>query len=82
MLYFVGLGLGDEKDITVKGLEIVKKCDKIYLENYTSVLYDSSKLVCLPLLPLIHDLELTYQKVRILWKRCDSSRSRYGRKSR
>jgi len=27
MLYLVGLGLGDAKDITVKGLEIVKKAD-------------------------------------------------------
>eukprot|EP01095_Lingulamoeba_sp_RSL-Kostka_P012171 TRINITY_DN477_c3_g1_i1.p2 TRINITY_DN477_c3_g1~~TRINITY_DN477_c3_g1_i1.p2 ORF type:complete len:318 (+),score=137.12 TRINITY_DN477_c3_g1_i1:52-1005(+) len=37
-LYFIGLGLGDEKDITVKGLEIVKKCDRLYLEAYTSIL--------------------------------------------
>ena len=29
MLYLVGLGLGDIKDITVKGLEIVKQCDKV-----------------------------------------------------
>lgn len=29
MLYIIGLGLGDIKDITVKGLEIVKKCDKV-----------------------------------------------------
>lgn len=38
MLYLIGLGLGDAKDITVKGLEIVKKVDKVYLENYTSIL--------------------------------------------
>lgn len=38
MFYIIGLGLGDCKDITVKGLEIIKKCDKIYLESYTSVL--------------------------------------------
>ncbi|KAJ3025166.1 UNVERIFIED_CONTAM: diphthine synthase [Siphonaria sp. JEL0065] len=38
MLYIVGLGLGDEKDITVKGLEAVKSCDRIYLEAYTSIL--------------------------------------------
>ena len=37
-LYLIGLGLYDEKDITVKGLETVKKCDYIYLEHYTSVL--------------------------------------------
>ena len=38
MLFLIGLGLGDIKDITVKGLEIVKKCDKVYLEHYTSIL--------------------------------------------
>jgi diphthine synthase len=38
MLYFVGLGLGDAKDITVRGLEIVKRCETVYLEHYTSVL--------------------------------------------
>ena len=38
MLYFIGLGLGDAKDITVKGLEIVKRCERVYLEAYTSVL--------------------------------------------
>lgn len=37
-LYLVGIGLADEKDITVKGLEIVKKADFVYLENYTSIL--------------------------------------------
>ncbi len=38
MLYLIGIGLSDEKDITVKGLEAVKKCDKVYLECYTSKL--------------------------------------------
>lgn len=38
VLYLVGLGLGDHKDITVKGLECVKSCSKIFLEYYTSVL--------------------------------------------
>ncbi|XP_057289673.1 diphthine methyl ester synthase-like isoform X1 [Hydractinia symbiolongicarpus] len=38
MLYLVGLGLGDSKDITVKGLEIVKKAHKVFLEAYTSIL--------------------------------------------
>ncbi len=37
-LYLIGLGLADEKDISVKGLEIVKKADTIYLEQYTSLL--------------------------------------------
>jgi diphthamide biosynthesis methyltransferase len=38
MFYLVGLGLGDAKDITVKGLEIVKKSKRVYLEAYTSIL--------------------------------------------
>ncbi|TPX71685.1 hypothetical protein SpCBS45565_g00831 [Spizellomyces sp. 'palustris'] len=38
VLYIIGLGLSDEKDITVKGLEAVKSCSRIYLEAYTSIL--------------------------------------------
>lgn len=38
MFYLIGLGLGDAKDITVKGLEVVKRCDKVLLEGYTSIL--------------------------------------------
>ncbi|KAK3089504.1 hypothetical protein FSP39_004138 [Pinctada imbricata] len=38
MFYLIGLGLGDAKDITVKGLETVRKCSRIYLEAYTSIL--------------------------------------------
>jgi len=38
VLFVIGLGLGDEKDITVKGLEAVKSCSRIYLEAYTSIL--------------------------------------------
>ncbi len=37
-LYLIGLGLGDENDITLKGLDAIKKCQKIYLETYTSKL--------------------------------------------
>mgnify|MGYP000157704953 CR=1 FL=1 len=36
MLSFIGLGLWDEKDITLKGLEEARKCDKIFAEFYTS----------------------------------------------
>jgi len=46
MLYLVGLGLADETDITVKGLEIVKRAARVYLEAYTSILLvDKEKLV-------------------------------------
>ncbi|KAL2164787.1 hypothetical protein VTH06DRAFT_82 [Thermothelomyces fergusii] len=38
MLYLVGLGLSDETDISVRGLEIVKKASRVYLEAYTSIL--------------------------------------------
>uniref|UniRef100_A0A6N2KMW5 diphthine methyl ester synthase n=1 Tax=Salix viminalis TaxID=40686 RepID=A0A6N2KMW5_SALVM len=38
MLYLIGLVLGDEKDITLRGLEAVKKCEKVYMEAYTSLL--------------------------------------------
>lgn len=38
MLYIIGLGLGDERDITLRGLEAVKKSQKVYMEAYTSLL--------------------------------------------
>ncbi|CAH1399335.1 unnamed protein product [Nezara viridula] len=38
MFYVIGIGLGDAKDITVKGLEIVKSASRVYLEMFTSVL--------------------------------------------
>ena len=37
-LTFIGLGLYDEKDISVKGLEEIKNCSKIYAEFYTAKL--------------------------------------------
>jgi diphthine synthase len=46
MLHIIGLGLADERDISVKGLEIVKKAERVYLEAYTAVLLvDQSVLV-------------------------------------
>ena len=50
-LYLIGLGLGDVKDITIRGLEIVQNCHEIYLENYTSLLQSS-----------IRELENLYKK--------------------
>ncbi|KAL8779796.1 MAG: hypothetical protein Q9213_006781 [Squamulea squamosa] len=38
MLFLVGLGLADETDITVKGLNVVKAANRVYLEAYTSIL--------------------------------------------
>ena len=36
MLYLIGLGLNDEKNLTLKGLEIATNCE-CYAELYTSV---------------------------------------------
>ena len=38
VLHFIGIGINNEKDISIKGLDLVKKADKVYLENYTAVL--------------------------------------------
>jgi diphthine synthase len=54
-LNIIGIGLWDEKDITLRGLETVKKCSKVYLEDYTS------KLNC-----SVNDLEKLYGKRIIL----------------
>ena len=38
VFYLIGLGLGDPTDVTVRGLEIIKKCSRVYLEAYTSII--------------------------------------------
>lgn len=48
MLHFIGLGLADERDVTVRGLEIIKRAERVYLEAYTAVLLvDKETLVSL-----------------------------------
>jgi len=37
-LYFIGMGLSDERDITLKGYDAIKRCQYVYLECYTSKL--------------------------------------------
>ncbi len=37
-LYFIGVGLYDERDITLKGLETARKCNLVFSEFYTSLL--------------------------------------------
>lgn len=54
-LYMIGLGLNDQKDITLRGLEAVKKSSKVFLESYTSRLNCS-----------INDLEELYGQKIIL----------------
>lgn len=66
MLYLVGLGLADETDITVKGLEVVKKAERVYLEAYTSILLvDKQKLVCISSSLLV--IHLSHNFKRYLW---------------
>jgi diphthine methyl ester synthase len=43
MLFLIGLGLADEQDITVRGLNAVKRCKRVYLESYTSILHISKE---------------------------------------
>jgi diphthine synthase len=57
MLFFVGLGLHDQRDISVKGLETVRGADRVYAEFYTSRLMGAS----------VEDLESIYgKKVNVL----------------
>lgn len=45
VLYLIGLGLYDEQDITLRGLNAIKQCQRVYLEAYTSILLcDKAKL--------------------------------------
>jgi diphthine synthase len=43
MLILVSLGLFDEKDLTLRGLEEIKKADRIYIELYTSYWHGNIK---------------------------------------
>uniref|UniRef100_A0A3B4B2G5 diphthine methyl ester synthase n=1 Tax=Periophthalmus magnuspinnatus TaxID=409849 RepID=A0A3B4B2G5_9GOBI len=43
VLFLIGLGLGDAQDITVKGLAAVKRCSRVYLEVYTSILTEGKE---------------------------------------
>ena len=42
MLYLIGLGLYDDRDISLKGAEALKKAEIIYAEFYTSRLFEGS----------------------------------------
>lgn len=59
MLALVSLGLFDEKDLTLRGLEEAKKADKVYIELYTSYWHGNIK-----------NLEkLTNKKIEILHRK-------------
>ena len=36
MLYIIGMGLHDEKDLSLRGVDALKKCSRVYAEFYTS----------------------------------------------
>lgn len=36
MLHFIGLGLYDEKDVSLKGLDAIRSAEGVYAEFYTS----------------------------------------------
>ena len=57
-LNLIGLGLGDHKDITVRGLEIVRKSEEVYLESYTSVLGVDVKIL----------EEFYKKKITVMWR--------------
>lgn len=67
MLYLIGLGLGDKNDITLKGLDAIKKSDFVYLESYTSKINSSLK-----------DLEELYKKKIILADRNAIENNQYN----
>ncbi len=42
MLYLVGLGLCDEKDISIRGIEVLKNTEKIFIDHYTHIISDET----------------------------------------
>ena len=70
MLYIVGLGLADEKDISVKGLEIVRKADRVYLEAYTAILLVEKE----QLVSALHRVSILVSVGNILWPLSHSRR--------
>ncbi|MCQ2377066.1 MAG: diphthine synthase [Methanocorpusculum sp.] len=61
MLTFVGLGLFDEQDVSLRGAEAIRSADTVFLEGYTSVLMGAS----------VEKLEAFYGKKIILLGRED-----------
>ncbi|NJF25708.1 diphthine synthase [Thermococcus sp. Bubb.Bath] len=68
-IYFIGLGLYDEKDITLKGLETARKCEKVFAEFYTSLLAGTTiekveELIGKPIKRLSReDVELNFERI-------------------
>jgi diphthine synthase len=41
MLWFVGIGIGGYRGISLEALDILKKCDIVYVERFTSAFHDA-----------------------------------------
>ncbi|MFA5107968.1 MAG: diphthine synthase [Candidatus Micrarchaeia archaeon] len=41
-LYLIGMGLCDELDLSSRSIETLKKCDKVFAENYTNLMKDKT----------------------------------------
>ncbi|EMS62661.1 putative diphthine synthase [Triticum urartu] len=71
MLYIVGLGLGDERDITVRGLDAVRRCAKVYMEAYTSLLSLGLDPASLANLEKMYGKEITVADREMVEERAD-----------
>ncbi len=43
MLCLIGIGLCNEKNLTLEAIKAIKNCDEVFLENYTSILQCSKE---------------------------------------
>ncbi len=68
-IYFIGLGLYDERDVTLKGLETARKCEKVFAEFYTSLMAGTTlerieELIGKPIRRLSReDVELNFEEI-------------------
>ena len=69
-LVFVGLGLNDEKGITVKGLEETKTADQAFMELYTSLMPDFSlqrfEVLCAKKIQVVTRRELEEENGKVI----------------
>lgn len=73
VLWLIGLGLYDERDITLRGLEAIKGCERVYLEAYTSILMvDKERLEALYGKPVeVADREMVESRADVILDRAD-----------
>ena len=75
MLYLIGIGLADEQDIAIKGLGIVRRCQEVYMEDYTSIMqvpkkqleeFYGSKIISAPRDFVENQSDLILKKAKIM----------------